>query len=130
MVYTFRCSNFQTSPSLLLIGWKKKSRAVSCGKIHVTNFKTLSSTKALQSSAKLCKALHQALPKPCKSSARSSVRSSVKALPKALQHLCPPSVLATQWMEYAVRRGVQGVSPLKLCSKLCSKLYLKPYTEL
>ena len=45
-------------------------------------------------------AVHQALPKPYKSSARSSVQSSTKALPKALpmalQHLYPRSVLATQ----------------------------------
>ena len=53
----------QTLPSWLLIGWKKV-RAVSCGRIHVTNFKILSSTKAQQ---KLCTNLRTKL---CKSSTK------------------------------------------------------------
>ena len=49
-----------------------KPRAVSCGRIYVTNFKTSSSTKALQ---KLCIKLYIKL-----------YKSSTKALSKALQH--------------------------------------------
>ena len=81
-----------------------RSNRLACGysiiraaDIHQFLGLSMLSQKLHQCSAK---ALHRALPKPCKSSARSSVRSSAKALskalPKALQHLCPPSVLATQ----------------------------------
>ena len=70
----FRVLEFKPrQASFWLVG--KKVRAVSCGKIHVTNFKTLSSTKALQSSAsssakalqKLCTKLRTKL---CKSSTK------------------------------------------------------------
>src|SRR6266576_1389802 len=80
---------------------------------------------------------HQVLPKLCKSSAKlctklrtklykSSTKSSTKGF---------AAPLPTQCTGHAVNgarsaQGVQGVSPLKIYSKLCSKLYSKPYTEL
>ena len=70
MVYTFRWLGVQIFKLCQASFWlvQKMLRAVSCGRIHVTNFKTLSSTKALQ--------------KLCKSSASSSASSSAKALQK------------------------------------------------
>ena len=61
----YTVQEFQTLPSLLLIGSKKKLRAVSRGRIHVTNFKIISSSKALQkfcenSAPSSTKALHEA----------------------------------------------------------------------
>jgi hypothetical protein len=120
----FSGSGFHTSAKPTSNWLEKNLRAVSYGRIHVTNFKTLSSTKALE---KLCTELYQ-------SPAKALHEAPYKALQKLYQRLCSTSAHPVYWplSEWSTQCAVgsKRVSPLKLCSKLCSKLYLKPYTEL
>ena len=101
-----------------------KPRAVSYGRIHVTNFKTTSSTKALR---KLCTKLYQS---PAKAPHEAPYKALLKLYQKLYQRLCSTSAHPVYWSrgEWSTQcaAGSKGVSPLKLWSKLC----LRPYTEL
>jgi hypothetical protein len=130
-----RVLDFKPPPSQLLIGWEaasnwleKNLRAVSYGRIHVTNFKTSSSNEAL---GKHCTELYQS---PTKVLHEAPYKALQKLYQKLYRRLCSTSTHPVYWplSEWSTQcaGGSKRVFPLKLCSKLCSKLYSKPYTEL
>jgi len=108
--------------------WLEKNlRAVSCGRIHVTNIKILSSTTALQ---KLCTKLYYS---PAKALHKALCKALQKLYQKLYQRLCSPFAHLVYWprSEWSTQRaGGSKVSPLKLCSKPYLKPYSKPYMEL
>ena len=150
----FQVSQFSNSAKPAFDWLEKKVRAVSCGRIHVTNIKILltrgTSGPRIQTllsllliglkklaDGKSWQNSHDELqniefnqssakaPKLCKGSARSSARSSVRSSAKALPKALPKA-LQHLCPPSVLAGGSKGVSPLKLCSKL----YSKPYTEL
>jgi hypothetical protein len=81
----FSGPRFQT-PAKPASDWlDKKARAVSCGRIHVTNFKTPSSTKALQ---KLCTKLYQS---PAEALHEAPYEALQKLYQRLYQRLCNTS---------------------------------------
>ena len=119
-IFGFKISNF----AKLASDWLKKNlRAVSCGRIHVTNIKILSSTKALQ---KLCSELYRS---PAKALHKAPYEALQKLYQKLYQRLCSTSAYLVYWprSEWSTQcaGGSKGVSPLKLCLKLCSMLCSK-----